>query len=625
VEVTINRGDCLSYIGIARELSAVTGRPLKMPEVELKESEKNVTDLASVEIIEPDLCGRYTARIIEGLKVGPSPQWLVQRLEKSGLRTVNNVVDATNYAMLETGQPPHAFDYAKITGGKIIVRRAIAGERLVSIDGTVCDLSPDMLIIADSKRPVAVAGVMGGLETEVTDETTTVLLEDAYFDPVSVRTTSRRLSLPSEAAFRFERIVDIQNIDWASKRTAQLITELAGGSVARGVVDIFPAKVERKQVKLRLSRLNKLLGIEVPRRRVIEILSALSFEPREDGDSIVCAVPSWRNDVYREVDLIEEVARLHGYDKVPTRQKIEISVKPVNPRQKFANSIGTFLSGCGFFEAITVSFVDKRVAGFFAETEQPLAVQHCSRRSENILRQSLIGSLLAVLKTNINAKNRPCRLYELADVFIPNQKDISDMHVEKTKLALVCDGDLRDIRGVVEAMIREINREADIVFKPAELRWAQAGARIIVNDRLVGTEGIISDRLKKHFDFKDLCPVAAELDFETLLSLRTGPVKARPIPRFPAIERDLSVIVDESVCWSELVDAVNRKAPAELEGIEFVDIYRGKGIPPGKKSITFSLRFRDQDGTLTHQVVDGFQAAIVQSLAEAVQAQLRTA
>ena len=309
LEITSNRGDCLGHIAIARELAAATGSELKMPDVQLDQSDRDVAEFASVEIADPRLCPRYTARMVEAVKVGPSPAWMVKRLEAVGMRSVNNVVDATNYAMMETGQPPHAFDYAKIAAGRIVVRRARAGERIVSIDGTMCNLEPDMLVIADANKPVAIAGVMGGLETEVSEATTTILLEDASFDPVSVRTTSRRLGLASEAAFRFERGVDIQMIDWASKRTCKLITQVAGGKVIRGVVDVYPGKPTPKQVRLRLSRLKMLLGTEIPQQEVIRILAALSFEPRLDGQVVVCSVPSWRADVYREVDLIEEVAR----------------------------------------------------------------------------------------------------------------------------------------------------------------------------------------------------------------------------------------------------------------------------------------------------------------------------
>jgi phenylalanyl-tRNA synthetase beta chain len=626
VEVTSNRGDCLSYIGVARELSAVTGKELKIPVVKLEESRKQVTDFASVEIAEPDLCGRYTGRIIEGVKIGPSPDWMAKRLEAVGLRSVNNVVDATNFAMMETGQPPHAFDFAKIAEGKIIVRRAAAGERIVSIDGTQCDLDTNMLIIADGRGPAAIAGVMGGLDTEVSETTTTVLLEDAYFEPVSVRKTSRQLALPSESSFRFERTVDIEKIDWASKRTAQLITQVAGGKVAKGVVDVYPKRKVQKQVKLRLSRLSKLLGIEIPSEEVVRILSALSFEPQGKDDSIVCTVPSWRSDIYREVDLIEEVARVYGYNKIPTEQKIEIEVVPVDARQELAESIGTYLSSCGFYEAVTVGFVDKSVAGLFTsgDAKGHLGVKDVSRKSANLLRQSLIGSLLGVLKTNVNAKNLPCRIFEIADTFVPTDKQASSLPVEETKLALVCDSDLRDLRGVTEGLIRGIDGDAQVVFRPADLVWAQTGAEILANGEVLGAAGVVSQKGKEKFDFKELTPVAAELEFEQLLALQSGPVKVKPIPRFPAIERDLSIVVDEKICWADIVDAVNKKASDELEDIQFVDIYRGKGIPSGKKSVTLSLRFRDEDGTLTHETVDRFEADIVKSLTKSVSAELRT-
>jgi len=624
IEITSNRGDCLSHIGIARELAAATGKKLKMPAVELDESEKDVTDFASVEIVEPDLCGRYTARVIDGVKVGPSPDWLLKRLEAVGLRSVNNVVDAANYAMMETGQPPHAFDYAKIKDGKIIVRKAAAGERIVSIDGTTCALGTDMLVITDPNGPVAVAGVMGGLDTEVSETTTTILLEDAYFDPVSVRTTSRCLALLSEAAFRFERIVDIEGIDRASKRTAQLITQVAGGKVAKGVVDVYPKKPTQKQVTLRLSRLNMLLGIEIPREEVLKILSALCFEPQSKDDSIVCSVPTWRSDVYREADLIEEVARVHGFNKLPTERKIKIEVVPVDARQKLTESIGAYLNGCGFYETISVAFVDESVARLFTEADvtRHLGVRDVSRKSANILRRTLIGSLLDVLKTNLNAKNTPCRIFEFADTFVPTGKQ-GGLPLEKAKLALVCDSDLRDLRGVIEGLIKSIDRDAGVIFTPADLPWAQTGAQIEANGRAIGTAGVLSQPVKEKFDFKELSPVAAELDFESLSALTGGAVKVKPLPRFPAIERDLSIVVDEQVRWVEIIEAVKSKASAELEDVRFVGIYRGKGVESGRKSVTLSLRFRDEDGTLTHETVDRFQTEIVRNLARCVSAELR--
>jgi len=624
IEVTSNRGDCLGYIGIARELAAATGKELIMPEIKLDESEKDVTEFAEVQIDEPELCGRYTARVIGDIKVGPSPEWLKKRLEAIGMRSVNNVVDATNYAMLETGQPPHAFDYDKITDGKIIVRKAKAGERIVSIDGTQCELSPDMLVIADPNGPVAVAGVMGGLDTEVGGNTTRILLEDAYFDPVSVRTTSRKLGLPSEAAFRFERIVDIEKVDWASRRTAQLIVQAAGRKVVKGVVDAYPKQPEQKTVALRLSRLKKLLGIEVPAEEAMKILTALQFKPELKDGSITCIVPSWRSDVYREADLIEEVARVHGYSKVPTERKIKIEVVPVDARQRLAESVGTYLNGCGFYETINVTFVDDSIAGLFSKAGAGghLAVNDESRKSANKLRQSLIGSLLGVLKTNVNAKNLPCRIFEIADTFVPTEQE--SLPIQKTKLALVSDGDLRDLRGVIEGLVSFLARDTEIDFVPVELIWTQAGAEIKLNSQPLGTAGIVSQAVIEKLDLKDILPCAAELEFDMLMSLAGGTIKVRPIPRFPAIQRDLSIIVDEEIRWADIIRAVESKACSELEDVRFVGIYRGKGIPSGRKSVTLSLRFRDEDGTLTHETVDGFEAEIVQSLTDSVAAELRT-
>ncbi len=632
IEVTSNRGDCLGYIGITRELAVATGRELKIPAVRLDESNKDITELANVEILDPDLCGRYTARIIGGVKVGPSPDWLKKRLEAVGLRSVNNVVDATNYAMMETGQPPHAFDYAKITQGKIIVRKVVAGERLVSIDGTQCELDADMLIIADPQGPVAIAGVMGGLDTEVSDKTTTILLEDAYFDPVTVRTTSRKLGLPSEAAFRFERIVDMEMVDWASQRTTQLIIQVASGKAAKGVVDVYPKRQPPKKVELRLSRLNKLLGIEVPREKVVKILSALCFEPKIEDGLITCTVPSWRSDVYREIDLIEEVARVSGYSTIPTEQKIKIEVVPVGQRQKLIESVGAYLNGCGFYETINVSFINNSVAELFTDTNaEHLAVRDESRKSANLLRQCLIGSLMGVLKTNLNAKNSPCRIFEIAETYVPVAApkqttfvwSAGKLQIERTKLALACDGDLRDLRGVIEGLIKSISHDAQVTLAPADLKWAQTGAQIMVNSQPIGIAGIVGKAVKEEFDFKDISPCAAEMDFEHLMAFDKDEFEVKPIPRFPSIKRDLSIIVDEAIRWSDIIDGIESKASEELEDINFVGVYRGKGIPAGRKSVTLSLQFRDEQGTLTHETVDDFQTAIVEALAKSVGAVLR--
>jgi len=490
-----------------------------------------------------------------------------------------------------------------------------------------------MLVIADAKRPVALAGVMGGLDTEVSEDTTTVLLEDAHFNPVSVRSTSRRLGLPSEAAFRFERNVDIEMIDWASQRTAQLITQLAGGKVAAGLVDVYPGKTKPKTVILRLSRLRKLLGIEVLYAEVIRILTALSFQPQGKDDQVHCTVPSWRSDIYREVDLIEEVSRVYGYDKVPLEKKINIEVAAIDRRGDLANRIGLFLNACGFYETVNVSFVDGTVAELFdaglparqgAAQAGYLKVTDEFRKGTNLLRQNLIGSLLGVLKSNYNAKNIPCRVFELADTYIPRGREVGQLPIETTKLALASDSDFRELRGVVEGLLSSVNKQLRPVFKPAELPWACAGAEIFVQDKSIGIIGVVSQQVIEKFGLKDVIPCAAELDFAVLMELYSRVEKVKPIPRFPAIVRDLSVIIDEKFRWSDIIASINKKAPPELEDVEYVGTYRGKPIPAGKKSVTLSLRFRDEEGTLTHETVDRFQADMVKALDKSTGAQLRT-
>ncbi len=623
IEVTSNRGDCLSHIGVAREVSAALGWPLTLPKIEFPKSDRQASDYAQVRIDDPELCNRYTARIITGVKVGPSPDWLRKRLEAVGLRSVNNVVDASNYAMMECGQPPHAFDYDKLSAGTIVVRRALAGERIVSIDETKCDLKPEMLVIADDKGAVAIAGVMGGLESEVSDATTTILLEDAHFDPVSIRTTGRALGIASEASFRFERQVDTDNIDWASQRCAQLICQAAGGRLAKGVVDCYPAKRRLKPVKMRLSRMNKLLGIEVGADDVGRIFTGLGFEPQAEADDVVvCTPPAWRHDVYREADLIEEVARSHGYDKIPVESKINIEVAPVDKREKVLGRLRTFLAGCGFHETINVTFVDELTARLFDGSDAGhLGVKDESRKGANLLRRTLIGSLAGVLKSNYNAGNIPCRVYEIADTFSPVE---GGLLVQKTKLALVCDADFRELRGLIEGLVAVVSRDAKVAFKPAELTWARAGAEVYVGELPVGVAGIVSQEIAAGLDLGETEVCAAELDFQTLLDMAGAVATARPIPRFPAIVRDLSLVVDENIAWADIKDAVAAKAPSELEELRFVGIYRGKPITQGKKSVTASLRFRDEDGTLRHETVDEFEKAILSELTKKLAAELRT-
>lgn len=622
IEVTSNRGDCLSFIGVAREVASQLGKKLKLPKVNLEEADKPVTEFTNVNIEVPQECHRYTVRVIEGVKIGPSPDWMVKRLEALGLRSVNNVVDATNYAMFETGQPSHAFDYDKLKGNVVKVRKAVKGETLVSIDGTKCELDEQMLINADAEVPIGIAGVMGGLDTEVSDSTTTILLEAAHFDPVTVRTTSRKLGINSDASFRFERHVDTEMIDWASQRIADLIIQVAGGKAAKGIVDQYPRKEEAQTVAMRFSRLKHLLGIEIPNDEVVKIFDSLGLSPEVKSDEmVVITPPTWRHDLYREVDLIEEAARCYGYDKIPTEEKINISVAPVDKHQRLASQVRAYLSGCGYFETVNVTFVDESIAKLFNEVENHLSVTDDSK-SPTLLRQNLIGSLLAVLKYNHNVKNTPCSVYELSNTFKPTEGTLPD---EKHKVGMVSDGDLQQMRGVIDGLIKMIDKEATVEIKPVQVDWAEAAGEIIVNQKSVGEYGVVSQKIKKHFGFDNAAPCAAEIDFAMLMEIAGKVTKVKPIPKYPAITRDLSIILDESVSWADIVAAVNTKKPGELEGINFVGIYRGKPIANGKKSVTLSLTFRDDDGTMRHETVDGFEKEIVDELVGSLKAELRQA
>lgn len=629
VEVTSNRGDCLGHIGVARELAAAAGKPLSIPAGSLSESAEETCRLVQVEISEPAMCNRYTARVIQNVKVGPSPEWMIKRLETAGLRSVNNVVDVTNYVMLETGQPTHAFDYEKVGGKKIIVRRAQTGERLVSIDGTKCDLDDRMLVIADAGKPVALAGVMGGLESEVTEATRTILLEAAHFEPVTIRRAVRKLSLPSEASYRFERQVDTENIQWVSDRCAQLIAQLSGGTVTKGIVDVWPEKRPRDTIGMRPSRLKAVLGIEISQDKLIAIFGALGLSPEvKHEDLIVCTSPSWRHDLYREADLIEEAARCYGYARIPVEPKIHIQVCPPNLRELTATKVRTVLAGAGFYETVNVSFIDGKIAELFSAmtAQQHLAVSEVSQKNTNLLRQTLIGSLAQVMQSNYHAGNRPCRLFEVADTFIPDpNREPGKLPDEHTRVGLMLDDEFRVLRGVIEGLIGRVCIRSVVEFVPATFKWAQAGAEILVNGKPVGIAGLLNAETAAKFDVDKQAVSAAELNFDSLLEFAGAIPAAKPIPRFPAIVRDLSLVLDEPVQWATVTNVIRGKAPEELERIDFTGLYRGKPIPAGRKSVTVSLRFRDEQGTLRHETVDGWQAQIVTALTEQLGAELRTA
>ncbi len=622
VEVTSNRGDCLGHIGLAREVAAATGGELKMPDVSFIESGKKIDELATVENLATDDCKRYTARVIENIKIGESPEWMKQRLETIGLRSISNAVDITNYVMLEIGQPLHAFDFDKVGGSKIIIRKS-ENEEMEMIDHSSHKFDKESLFIADANGPVALAGIMGGCQSEVSDGTTNILLESAWFNPLTVRRTARKYILSSDSSYRFERNVDVWATEWASKRAISLLQQLCGGEVACGLIDSWnKTEPDTLSVAMRMSRLNKLTGITFSPEQAMNILSPLGFAPEFDNDdTITCSIPGWRRgDVTREVDLIEEIIRIHGFSHIPTDEKIHIKVKNPDLFQKTRQQLVSSLNGTGFYETISVSFIDDDQWKMFADGGEPVSVLTQTRRSNNTLRPSLLPSLVNVAKHNQSVGNESCNIFEIATTCNKRDGKIG----ESVKLALLTNGDFRYLRGAIEQAVRSIDKRATVTCQPADVKWAAKGkaAQIVVGEKVVGYAGVLNDKIKNAAGLEKNMSVA-EIDFDSMIAMQGNVPTCQPIINFPAIIRDLSLVLDEAVTWSEIEDAIWSANIEEMRSINFVDIYRGKGIDKGMKSLTLSIEFRKADGTLTHDVAEQYQVKVLGILKEKFNAELR--
>lgn len=574
-------------------------------------------DCAAVLNQDQSLCPLYTARVIRSVKVAPSPTWLVQRLESVGLRSVNNVVDVTNFVLLELGQPLHAFDLGKLSGQRIVVRQASKGESIVVIDGSRHQLDPEILVIADAEKPVALAGVMGGLDSRVSETTTDVLLESALFDPMSVRRASRALKMVSDSSHRFERGVDPLSVDIASRRAAKLIGQIAGGTVAHGVVRLGAVPQSRPKVVMRTQRCSQLLGVELTTDQMLGPLDRLGFGPNLDQKSgrITCMVPSYRLDVQREVDLIEEVARLHGFDAIPVNRKIHIVARPVQPIVAARQQLGRVLTAHGYHEAITFSFLGPRFGQpFVPENHQPVVIQDTQGGAESMLRPSILPSLLACGKSNQDVGNTAVRLFECAATWTRRQGKI----IERNHVAILRDAEdaqhgLRSVRGTIAELVGHLTGRMDLDYAPADLTNFSGAALIGLEGHELGAMGLVTSPCQRLFDLQ-LPVVAAQLDLDVLLG-RYPPVPAvKPLPKFPAIGRDLSVIVDEPVRWDQIREQVLAVGPDLLDALQFIGVYRGKPIPSEKKSVSFRLLFRDPAATLRHEQVDPQIAAVVKRL-----------
>ena len=656
-DLTSNRPDCLSHHGIARETAALTGARVTLPDLTAKSVGGKADELTSVVIEDEDLCPRYAARVVRGVKIGPSPEWLVHRLQAIGQRPINNVADITNFVMHEMGQPLHAFDLATLKEQRIVVRRARAGEKLKTLDGVERELSTDMLVIADASRAVAIAGVMGGEETEISGSTTDVLVESAYFDPQSVRRTSKQLGLQTEASYRFERGVDYEGVRRAQDRCVALICELAGGTATEDAVDVYPKRIAPPNVAFRPRRVEELTGLSVSADESLRILSSLGFERAGDeGERLSFGVPTWRTDVSIEEDLVEEVARIYGYDKIGEA----LPPSPVtgeylagDRRRRAARQV---LSASGFNEAINISFIDEsgainesetadesgegrfEVVPGLMKTEGADAFVRLSNpivEGARLMRPTLLPGLLESLRRNFNHGTRNVRLFETGRVFAasvdgevrPNEVEAFALVVTGQALeegrATAGELDFYDLKGALESAA-DAMRVGGLEFEPASVRHLREGqsARVTLKGAAVGTLGRLSEDVASLYKFRQ--PVyVAEVSLTALLTSGEEPARYTPLPRFPSVVRDVSLLADRRAGFGEMRRAVLSLGMEECRSVALVDVYEGGNVPEGKRSVTLRVEYRADDRTLRDEEADEMHARVVAELEGEFGAQLR--
>jgi len=643
LDVTPNRPDCLSVIGIAREIAALTGEPLRLPPIHYEELEKPVDSFASVDIAEPDLCPRYCASLITGIKITPSPSWLQQRLNSCGMRPINNVVDITNYVMLEYGQPLHAFDYHKLKGRQIIVRRAGNGETITIIDGTERALNADILVIADKEEAVAVAGIMGGLDSEVTDRTDTILLESANFNQATIRRGCSHLQLQSEASIRFDKGLNSELPLLPLKRATQLLLELAGGRAAKGIIDVYPGKSKPKPILLTAREVERLSGLKVNINGILKVLRVLDFECQEtnSGSQISVSVPYWRSDIKCSADLVEEVVRIIGYEKIPItrlgsplpQQKSRLS--PSAQQSNLKEKLRSILTGFGFQEILTYSLVSlEKLQKLSPKLElkiPPLKVANPMTREQEFLRTSLRAGLLSTLSHNQKFEQAGVRLFEIGKVFLPRGKDLPE---EKEMLCAVLSGaraelswqadkeplDFFDAKGVVENLLNQLGLKSSFDIGDDEILFPGRGANIIVEDDRVGIVGDMHPRVAQAFELSNnICLI--EIDLEKLLPKITRIKEYQPIPRFPSVTRDIALVIDEQVSY-RTVENIIFSFPLVAK-VTLFDLYRGEQIAEGKKSFAIRIVYQSPSYTLTDEEVDRTQEQMLARLHQELGATLR--
>ena len=627
IAITPNRGDCLSMMGIAREIAALTGQRLRRQRLTVREADEAAASLITIRIADVDLCSRYVGRVLTNLKIAPSPTWMQNRLRAVGMRPLNNVVDVTNYVMLERGQPLHAFDYDRLPSNEIGVRRAGGDARFTTLDGQVRELAPDDLLITSGNVPVAIAGVMGGADTEVTDNTRRVLLESAWFAPSGVRRTARRLGLRTEASYRFERMTDIDGVPLAADRAAALMARLGGASVARGRVDVYPSAQPPAPIGLRLKRVNELLGIPIGRAEVTSRLKSLGLNVAPaTGGTLTVVPPSYRSDLTREIDVIEEIVRLGGYENVPsTLPECVLSGSAEGPGERRLRDLKRLLTALGLSEAVLLSFCSGRLNALFpglGGRGKPVSILNPVVQDEPEMRLSLCPGLIRAVRDNIDQGSASAALFCLGKVFWQDGAFKEGLRlaaaiarkVPTGGLATAAVNEFTDAKGLVESVLDALGVQAARWLPATDVAAFHPGktARIEIDGRWVGMVGSLHPAVEEEFKVEGPCWIF-ELDLDQLLEYCPRRVIFKDLPRFPMVVRDLAVVTEESFASDQVIRFVKAWTGGEqlIEDVFLFDQYIGPPIPPGRKSLAYSICYRAADRTLTDAEVNEMHARLI--------------
>ena len=629
-KITANRPDCNCFIGVAKEIGVVLGTEFKAPVPTYKTVGGNINDYISIDVQNFDLCPRYIGRVVKNLRIKESPDWMQKTLLASGMRPINNIVDITNFVMLETGQPLHAFNYNDLEGKQIIVRNAKEGESITTLDGKDYNLTPDMLVIADGEKPSCLAGIMGGKESEIENDTKDLFLESAKFRRDNIRHTGRALGIRTEASGRYEKGIDIVNTQYASERALQLIYDLDAGDIIDGVIDCNQGLPEDKIITVTTDKIMELIGVDVPDEKIVEILNRLGLNTTINGKEITCRVPSIRDDIEGRADLAEEVMRIYGYDHiVGTPMRGTVVRGKLLPERIKTNKIKKLLNGAGAYEIATYSFIASKAIDTLNlaqddERRNQIKILNPLGDEYSVMRTQLTTSMLTVLATNINKKIADGRFFEISKRFVPKALPLTEQPEELATLSIGIygkDEDFFTLKGIIEAICKlmgahtQYERSAEPYLHPGRQ------AKVLANNKNIGVFGEVHPSVAGDYGI-DCRVYVAEIKLDVLLGIEKRKTVYKPLPKFPAVERDFAMLVDKDVPVGTLERAISSGAGRLCEKIELFDVYEGAQIPDGKKSVAFSVWLRSQDSTLTDKEIDEANAKIIKKL-ESVGAELR--